>query len=395
MTNSTPGSSKRKFVALLAASAVGLFAYFYWAKTRTSSPPELASRPELPQAAPQAVEPGAVNSPSSSTNAEPVAEPESGPKSKSATEPRPPSKTAPHVAEASAQPVSPPRQILFRYMATDSHYGKLAVAGYPDVSQLRFINDFSCQVVHFAAGVGICLTADRGVFTKYGADLFNSEFERSFHIDLEGIPSRCRVSPDGKLAAWTVFVTGHSYDSVDFSTQTMLIHTANGEPLGDLEKFAVTFDGRPFQSPDFNFWGVTFTADSKSFYCTLSSQRKHYLVRGDIGSRTVAVIRENVECPSLSPDGTKIAFKKRFVIDKRVVWKLHILDLATMQDSPLVEERSVDDQLAWLDNSHVLYTLPATQTRSSATTSVWMAAIDGSEPPKLFLPVAYSPVVIR
>ena len=45
------------------------------------------------------------------------------------------------------------------------------------------------------------------------------------------------------------------------------------------------------------------------FYCTLSSQGKHYLVKGDIATQTATVLRENVECPSLSPNGTRIAYK--------------------------------------------------------------------------------------
>ena len=154
-------------------------------------------------------------------------------------------------------------------------------------------------------------------------------------------------------------------------------------------------DGELFHSLDFNFWGVTFTPDSKGFFCTLSTGGKTYLVRGSIESRSFTVIRENVECPSLSPDGSTIAYKKRFIVDGRVLWRLHTLNLKSMQDTPLAEGRSVDDQLAWLDNRYVLYTLPENEIRSSAVTNVWVASIDQNEPPRLFLPAAYSPAVVR
>ena len=87
------------------------------------------------------------------------------------------------------------------------------------------------------------------------------------------------------------------------------------------------------QSEDFNFWGVTFSAeDSNRFYATVRSAGKTYLLEGDVGERTMTVLRENVECPSLSPDGTRIAFKK--LTDGLIgQWRLHVLDLATMEQT--------------------------------------------------------------
>jgi len=75
-------------------------------------------------------------------------------------------------------------------------------------------------------------------------------------------------------------------------------------------------------------------------------------------------------------------------VDGRIIWQLHILDLKTDQETPLGENRSVDDQLEWLDNNHVLYSLPET---GSASTDIWMAAADGAIAPRLFLKKAYSP----
>jgi hypothetical protein len=192
-----------------------------------------------------------------------------------------------------------------------------------------------------------------------------------------------------------MFVAGHSYADHSFSTRTLLIDTSDGRTLANVEDFSVTREGQPFRSPDFNFWGVTFTPDSKHFYCTLATNHKYYLVKGDIAARTAAVIYEDLECPSLSPDATRIAHKKRVTKDGKVLWKLAVLDLATLQDTPLPEEHSVDDQLEWLDNGRVLYTRPEDPHGAGATTDVWQAAADGKALPKLFLRRAYSPAVVR
>ena len=63
-----------------------------------------------------------------------------------------------------------------------------------------------------------------------------------------------------------------------------------------------------------------------------------------------------------------------------------MLDLETMRETSLAESRSVDDQLAWLDNDHVLYGYKNT---------VWTARADGSDRPQLYLADALSPTVVR
>jgi hypothetical protein len=262
---------------------------------------------------------------------------------------------------------------------------KLAMA---DIARLRdrsFVDRYSCEVISFGGDNGMCLEADRGVFTTYRAHIFGRNLELRFTVPLRGVPSRTRVSPNGKIAATTVFITGHSYPSADFSTMTLLIDTNPGKSLVNLEDFTVTKDGQPYGAQDFNFWGVTFTPDSTGFYCTLSSNRRHYLISANLGDHSASVIYENVECPSLSPDGKPIAYKKRYVAEGRVLWRLQILDLPTMTETPLAEKRTVDDQLEWLDNAHVLYALPKDGAASSASTDVWTASAGGDNPPRLFI----------
>jgi hypothetical protein len=362
--------SNRVFIVLCLASAVTLVVYIHWSRTRENTAAKSAA--STTGAMPQ---PAAVEAHGTIAGGEPAA---------------PVSKTA-HSGIAQNKM---PKQVFFRYNGLDSHYGQLAFVHYERPNRPHFIDTLSCEVAHIAGGRGICLAANRGVFTTYAAKLFDAKtFQILAQFLLKGVPSRCRVSHDGKLAALTVFVSGHGYTSLNFSTQTLLIEADKGRVMADLEEFTVTRDGQRISNKDFNFWGVTFTPDTRHFYATLSTNRQHFLVKGDIANRSVAVIHDNVECPSLSPNASRIAYKKRFMVDGRVFWQLHILDLITSKETPLGEKRSVDDQLEWLDNDHVLYTLPETETGSSASTNIWLAPADGARPPTLFLKKAYSPSV--
>ena len=170
-----------------------------------------------------------------------------------------------------------------------------------------------------------------------------------------------------------------------------------GDALGDLEQFGTWRNGARFKAADFNFWGVTFAADSNVFYATLrtasTGQPTTFLVRGDLALRKLTVLRENVECPSLSPDNHTIAFKKRLGTGNDP-WRLYLLDTATLTDRPLeMEKRSIDDQVEWLDDGHVLYAAP--RTNEPASSDVWVAPIDNSAAPRVFLAHAESPIVVR
>jgi Tol biopolymer transport system component len=173
------------------------------------------------------------------------------------------------------------------------------------------------------------------------------------------------------------------------STATILLDTTTGASLGNLEEFQTWKDGKLFQAPDFNFWGVTFAQDSNRFYATLRNGDTTYLVKGDVVARTLTVLHEAVECPSLSPDGTRIAFKKR-TGDR---WQLTVLDLATMTEIPLAEKEDVDDQVEWLDNTRILY--QKADDASQKRMSLFVVPADGSGNPKIFLQNATSPAVIR
>ena len=208
--------------------------------------------------------------------------------------------------------------------------------------------------------------------------MFDHGFQILHSYPLAGPPSRARVSPDGRLAAVTVFVTGHSYASTGFVTRTSIIDIAGGRMIvDDLEKLEVHHEGEVIKAPDFNFWGVTFTADGRRFYATLGTAGKTLLIEGDIAERRARVLKDDVECPSLSPDNRRIAFKRRQpdAGPGRFKWGLHVLDLSTGQETALAAEtRNVDDQVEWLGNDRLLYGMPEDGAAASAATNVWSIA---------------------
>jgi hypothetical protein len=288
--------------------------------------------------------------------------------------------------------------VVFLSTAVGDTYGKVAVAPLDAPDGPRYATPLQCDRVYFAAGTGLCLGNNvvGGFVSSYSGYTFDASYQPRQTFQQAGIPSRVRLAPDGRRGAWTVFVTGDEYAGTSFSTRTVFLDTASGAVLGDMEQFAITRDGAPFHAVDFNFWGVTFARDGNRFYATLATGGKYYLVEGDVDARTARVIYEGVECPSLSPDNTRLAFKKRQVSGGRTTWRLSLLDLATLTETPLGETRSVDDQVEWLDDDQIVYALAEDDgPPRTAATSLWTLPVDGSAPPRVLVPQAYSPAVVR
>ncbi len=237
----------------------------------------------------------------------------------------------------------------------------------------------------------VCLHTRRGVATTFEGLLFDAAGRQVMRWGLPGIPSRVRLSPSGRLISDTSFVTGHTYMQVGFSTATV-IRSTSGKTYGNIEKFSLLEDGREITARDRNIWGVTFGDDDDTFYATAAWGGRTWLVKGDLSARTLSTVRENAECPSLSPDGTHVAYKKR-VPEGGKHWSLAVLDLDSGQESVLGERRSVDDQVEWLDDTTLLYGLP--REGEVGVTDVWALGTATGARPRLVIRNAWSPAVVR
>jgi hypothetical protein len=286
--------------------------------------------------------------------------------------------------------------VVFRNTDQGTGAGRIALASL-DAPEERFVTELVCDRIDVAGSRGLCLAARRGFFTTYGAHLLDEALAPGPEIPLTGAPSRARVARDAPWAAFTVFETGHSYASASFSTRTTIVDLRTSELLPQLEDWTVLRDGRPFHDVDFNFWGVTFAPGGERFYATLATGGEIFLVEGTIAARELRVLREGVECPSLSPDGRRLAFKSRRTEGGRLLWGLRVLELATGLETALDgETRSVDDQAAWLDDDHVLYALPEAGRRiATGGSDVWMMEARAGAAPRLLIEQASSPAVVR
>ena len=299
---------------------------------------------------------------------------------------------APSLAGLRHQP-----HVLFRSMVpgavTQGRVGAVPVeapGGPPAITNLK------CWRVYVAGGRGVCVDDNPGFLVSFGVAFFGPDLKVQHQSALDGSPSRARVSPDGRLAAVTMFREGDSYAVVGaFSTATTFYDTLSGARLANLEDFTVTRDGVRFQAIDFNFWGVTFARERGKFYATLGTGGQTYLVEGTVQSRQVHVLRRGVECPSLSPDNTRIAFKR--LVSKGVGglgplhWRVSVLDLETLKDKFVADTRNVDDQVEWLDDKTLLYAVDD----GTGPLDTWAVPADGTGKPRLFIPAGDSPTVVR
>jgi hypothetical protein len=102
-------------------------------------------------------------------------------------------------------------------------YRRVALTSVDGGSEV-LLTPLQCQRVYQVAGRGLCV----GKSPNGGAYIFNESFEPIHEINIDGLASRARVSPDGRLGAITVFVQGHSYAEGAFSTRTAIVGHDHG-----------------------------------------------------------------------------------------------------------------------------------------------------------------------
>jgi hypothetical protein len=282
-------------------------------------------------------------------------------------------------------------RLLFQSTRVDEHYGFVAAMASDDGDE-RTPSELRCERLDARLERGLCARSNRGAETTFEAVVFDAEFNEGYRIGLAGPPSRVRLSPSGALGAVTSFVTGHAYENDGFSTQTILIDLVGERVIDDIENgFDVLRDGAVWSEIDFNFWGVTFVDDER-FYATLSTGGSYYLVGGEVSSRTMRIVHDGGQCPSVSPDGTRLAYRTQLEAEGQpTVWRLAVLDLDTSDVVLLAETRGLDDQPFWLDDDRVAYGMANPD--SPAAPDTWVVPADGTGEPELFVESAWSLVM--
>lgn len=258
----------------------------------------------------------------------------------------------------------------------------------------------ACERLHTAAGRVACLRYNRTLSGASQVDVRDLALATTQEspIQSNSIISRTRVSADGRMVGTTVFVSGHSYAVPgQFSTMTHIWDTQARRMALALDKLTLTHEGQvvPYTSQtQLNYWGVTFDPrDADRFYVTVSIRGRPHLALGSVARATAHTVRADVECPSLSPDGTRIAFKKRRA-DRRG-WSPAVLDLATGKETVFAAARNLDDQIEWLDNDTLVYEATQTRMGGAKTDLVVRNARDPAAPERLWLADAASPAVHR
>ena len=249
----------------------------------------------------------------------------------------------------------------------------------------RTQTELACQRFYAAGGTSVCLKLS-GPGPTYAAEVSRGG-KPIKTVPLPGIPSRAKVSQSGNVVSWTSFVTGDSYSVPGgFSTRTGYFDVRTGETVESLEHFAATVEGAPLTASDANYWGLTVGSDDRTFYATLASGGFTWLVKGDLVNKSVTSLRRDAECPSLSPDGTKVAYKKR--IGRLGPWDLAVLDLATNTEKRLPGTAGVDDQATWLTATELAF---AAVPKDAKLPAVHVVPVDGSADARVLIADATSP----
>ncbi|MFJ5711641.1 TolB family protein [Streptomyces sp. NPDC093105] len=267
--------------------------------------------------------------------------------------------------------------------ARDTATGRVARVD-PSAPGGRVAGGPACDRFHAAGGTALCLRRRPGVPARSYVIVLDRGLREVRRMSLPGIPSRARVSASGSMLAWTMFATGDSYARSSFSTRTSVLDLRTGYLVKNIEQIPLTLGGRRYHAPDVNYWGVSFAADDNRFYATVSTNGRTHLVEGDMASWSARTLRENVECPSLSPDGTRLAFKKRVSDGPREPWRLYVYDLATGREHPVAERRGIDDQALWTDTRTLAYGYGG---------GIWSVPADGTGTPRRLAPDASSPTL--
>ena len=136
--------------------------------------------------------------------------------------------------QAVALPSTPYVVFLDLDSAHPQDYGRVAVAPLDDLRAPPTLAQVACERVYFSVGGGLCLEKTGRFPVRYKATILDTHLRPVRSLRVPGVPSRTRVSADGRWGSTTTFVSGHSYAELGaFSTHAMIIDMATGRKVID------------------------------------------------------------------------------------------------------------------------------------------------------------------
>lgn len=273
--------------------------------------------------------------------------------------------------------------LVFQNVIRSADYAEVSLVPLEAPAGARISTDLVCERVHFAAGRGLCLAGEHGETSEYSAILFDDSFSPGRRIALDGAPAFAQVARDGRFGAISIQTRPSTPEAPIAPLDALLVDMTSGQVVANLDTYRIVRDGKVETDPDMDVWGVTFRDDG-SFLASIRTKGNVYLVEGELGSDQLTIKAPNVSAPSLSPDGTRVAYAK-LVSSIGPTWRLHVMDLETLEETPLAETRSIDEQPEWLDDDTILYGL---------ATDIWSARADGTGDPQPYLFSGLSPAVV-
>ena len=290
----------------------------------------------------------------------------------------------------STHPVRPPF-VIYRALEPKSAYGRLAILALTPGASPQ-ITSLACSRLHYAGGRGLCAVQEQSVgsgTTTNVAYVFDRSATPGRRIALDGIPTRLRVSPNGRVGAITTYAEEESPQGERLVSRTRIVDLLHGNVVADLSDFRLDQVDTPDITDPVDITGLTFERDADRFFATAVTPTERYLMAGSVRERRLSVIRPGIASEAISPDGTNLIAKR--LVRERGFWQLVVIDLQTWTEHDLPQgPRSVDDQVEWFDDNHVVY-----HDVDDEGTALWLLPVDGSSGPRVLIKDAYSGAVQR
>lgn len=243
------------------------------------------------------------------------------------------------------------------------------------------VSDLLCARVYAAHGTGLCLRKNTAV--SWSATVLDRHLEATSTWPMAGEPVLARVSPSGRMVAWTALTRGTSLTG-SFAAVTSVVDTAKGEEIKDLSAFTARVGPEHRVTKGHQVWGLTFVDDDR-FLVTLSADGRRYLARGRLSTRELTTIARDVTSPALSPDGKQVAFLRTGEQGRGA--RLAVMDLRTRKVRLLGDQAGVTDQPVWFDAATVGYVVRD----AAGHPTIWSTGVGAGARPALVLDNAESP----